>query len=378
MNSSEGAVNLEIDAKFKNLRVHVVRDKTLWASSSYTFYRSDDRGETWKTIGQVPVRFFRSVIGRSGLLRRLLRAEIRNLLWLPSGTLLVIADGKIYRLTANGKNFEEVHRIRRGRGPLAHGCCMDRNGHIYYGEYWLNPSREPVHIYKGIDDGLSWHPVYTFPDGAIRHIHAVQYDPFSGWLWVATGDKNGECQIAYSKDGCHTLTKIGAGSQQWRTVSLMFTKQCVYWGTDAPDKQNYIYRWKRPDGPVEQLVAVDGPVYYSMVLNNQILLATTGVERERNRWDPLWLLSKVLMRSDVERGLGEWDSYAHMWVSVDGKKWIDLAKWKKDWLSPYFFGHGRICFAAEQDDKDHFCFTPIALRGVNNTTFRARVKLGKE
>lgn len=374
MDFFKNSIELEIDAAFKNLRVHAVCGNVLWASSGYTLYRSDNRELRWEKIKQIPAKKSRSFLSRLYLLQRLLRARISNVIPLESGAILVIADRKIYRVLPDIKQIKEVHKIRRGRALSASGFCVDAKGFVYYGEYWLNPKREAVYSYKSSDEGISWERLYSFPQGTVRHVHVFQCDPFTNCLWVATGDKNHECLIAYSKDGGQTLNIIGSGSQQWRTTSLMFTKDYVYWGTDAPDVQNYIYRWKRPRGPVQRLTAVDGPVYYSTVLDNQILLATTGVEKERYRWDPLRILSKFLMRADKEIGLGEWDSFAHLWASVDGERWLDLAKWKKDWLSPFFFGHGLIYLAKKQDIQGYFYFTPMNLKKVSGVTYRARIK----
>jgi len=375
MDFFKNGIELEIDVAFENLRVHAVCGNVLWASSGYTLFRSDDIVLNWEKIKQIPVKKINSFLSNFNLMQRLLRARISNIIPLASGALLVIADGKIYRVLPDMKQVKQVHKIRRGRSPSTNGWCVDAKGYIYYGEYWLNPKREAVYLYKSSDEGISWERLYSFPQGTVRHVHVFQCDPFTNCLWVATGDKDHECLIAYSKDEGKTFNIIGSGSQQWRTTSLMFTKNYVYWGTDAPDVQNYIYRWKWPNGPKQKLAAVDGPVYYSTVLNNKTLLATTGVEKERCRWDPLRILSKFLMHSDIELGSGEWDHFAHLWISVDGKRWIDLAKWKKDWLSPFFFGHGLIYLAKKQDIQGYFYFTPMNLKKVSGITYRARIKL---
>lgn len=370
-------MRLEIDSKFKNLRVHIVRGKTLWASSGNTIYRSIDCGKSWEIVTKIPISFPHFIFNRFTVLRRLFRIGISCMKLLHSGKILIFSNGRVYTLLPQKKSLTLVHFLRRGRSPLTSGCCVDAQNQIYYGEYWLNPKREPVYIYKSSDEGRSWEIIYRFPEKTIRHIHAVQYDPYTGYIWVTTGDKDHECQISYSKDGGRTFHPIGSGSQIWRTVSLIFTKDYIYWGTDSPNYDNFIYRWKRSDNTLERLQKVDGPVYYSISLdglNGQVFLISTGVEKE-HKWDPLRFLIKLFVSNDVEEGTGELDHCAHIWGSKDGKEWIDLIKWEKDPLSPFFFGHGRIYFACGQDDEGFFYFTPFALKGKSNCTFRARIIL---
>ena len=346
-------LNLQIDREFKGLHVHSIQGNILWASRGYTLCRSLDYGKSWEKIVRVPAKPLRLGASYSGLLSRLLRTGIHNVVALPSRNLLIIADGKIYKLNTKNGDLREVHQIRFGRRPLRNACCIDAHHNIYYGEYWLNPERKEVRIYKSLDDGESWQPTYSFPEGTIRHIHALQYDHFTGWLWVATGDLDPECKIGYSKDGGQNFHIIGSGSEIWRTMSLIFTKDYIYWGIDGEREQNYICRWKHPKGPIEQLKAVDGPVYYSTLLKNGIIVVGTGVEGAST----------------------EWDKFARLWASPDGTNWVELAKWEKDRFSPRLFGHGIIYFADGQDDQGYFYFTPMALRHVYGSTFRGKISM---
>ena len=131
-------LKLQIDRKFKGLCVHTVERNILWASHGYTLCRSLDYGETWEKIVRVPANPLRLGASYSNLLSRLLRTGIHNIVLLPSGNLLLIADGKIYRLNTKKGHLREVHRLRVGRRPLRNGCCIDARNNIYYGEYWAN------------------------------------------------------------------------------------------------------------------------------------------------------------------------------------------------------------------------------------------------
>ena len=54
---------------------------------------------------------------------------------------------------------------------------------------------------------------------------------------MGTGDANDESTIYRSTDNGNTFTKIGGGSQAWRTLSFFFTKDNIIWNTDSPDPQ---------------------------------------------------------------------------------------------------------------------------------------------
>jgi len=66
--------------------------------------------------------------------------------------------------------------------------CATPDGHVFWGEYFDNPDRKEVHIYGSDDNGATWQAAYTFPAGAVRHVHNIVYDQWADCLWVLTGD----------------------------------------------------------------------------------------------------------------------------------------------------------------------------------------------
>jgi hypothetical protein len=322
-----------------------VQGKNIWAISGYKIYRSQNRGIDWETLGAISVSPVKNFFCLFPPLRRLLRLGIHNLLVLKSGNLLVSTSGWLHLSEDKGRTFLPVHKIRVGRKPLHRGICEDNCGDVYYGEYYLNPKRkEKVNLYKSTDNGRSFQVIQSFPAGTIRHIHFVQYDPYTDQIWIGTGDRDKECFIAYSEDGGKTFHKIGEGSQSWRAVSLIFTEKYLYWGSDAgldvPFAKNFIYRWDRNSKVLNAVQGVHGPTYYSAVLPDGTFLIGTG----------------------VEGGANELDSCAHLWASCDGENWADLIKWKKD-IWPVIFSHGMIRFPHGQGDvEDEFYFFLAGLR----------------
>lgn len=347
-------VELQVERVMPGLRCQAIQGPTIWASKGYRVYESSDMGRTWQRMGRLPVHPAHDLLSRFTPFRRLLRLGVHNLLVLENKIILAVANSCIFRCNNQRQRFELVHELRRGRSPLSQGMCQTSGGYIYYGEYWSNPDREAVHLWRSTDDGLSWETVYTFSAGSIRHIHAVQHDPFTGCLWVATGDRDHECRILCSSDGGRSFEVVGQGAQRWRAVSLMFTPEYVVWGTDVgmdtPQVSNYFCAWRRTDGTFKQLCAVDGPVYYSTQLSGGLLLAGTT----------------------VERGGNERDSQAHLWASSDGLIWQDVCAWPKDRWPP-IMGYGTLIFPAGQASDGKVYLTGIGLRGLDNVTLQARV-----
>ncbi|MEN4006015.1 MAG: hypothetical protein PQ964_01425 [Methanobacteriaceae archaeon] len=346
-------IRLIIEKKIPNLSIQYLDDEEILASSNYTIFRSIDNGNTFEKLISLQVPFYLQFFGKSNLVSRSLRWGIRNIIKLANGIILAVANKHIFRIEKDQANI--VHSFDRGFGPLRKGLCEDNKGNCYFGEYILNNKRNlPVRLFKSENNGINWKVIKTFSD--IRHIHCVQFDPFSENIWLCTGDRDSESKIMISKDEGENWFSIASGDQIFRTVSLIFTKESVYWGTDIPTRQNYICRYIRKDGTIEKLQPVSGPVHYSTILGDGVKLFATIVE------------------GNSEGGISEWDKYAHIWASEDGINWQDIISWKKDsW--PYIMGYGSIYFPSGTNESNYVYLTPKALDSVDNTLIKAKIEL---
>jgi hypothetical protein len=346
------ALKLVIIKTIPNMTIQYVNNQEVLTSSNYSLYVSKDEGESFNKVIELRVPFWSRILGKFRLSARGLRLGIRSLRILKSGTILAIADRKIFR-GREGK-FDVVYSFKKGFGPLREGWCEDDEGSCYLAEYFLNNKRNTVSdLLKSSDDGQSWRVIRSLRN--IRHIHCVQYDPFGKRIWLGTGDREKESSISFSEDRGESWTKIGSGDQMFRAVSLLFTEDYVYWGTDAPTRQNYIYRYGRDGGQIERLTAVDGPVHYSTILGNGIKLFATAAEGNSEGKNP------------------ERDRKAHIWASQDGTHWEDIASWEKDFW-PYILGFGLVLFVHGQR-RDNLYFTTQSLKGVDGMLFHAKLSV---
>lgn len=352
--SNKGSPHLYKDVKIENLTsdmlILAVKGGICWASRGDTLFVSLDEGKSWKKKCSLPYNTMSlPYLKRFSILRNLFeRPGIDKMKILDSGTVLVFSGKYLWHSTDGGYSFKVVHTTKYP--PLLQGW-VERNKDIFYGEYtWPNRERREVNLWESINDGKNWFIIYTFPAGSIRHIHAVQYDPYADRIWVTTGDNDAESKIMYSEDGAKTFKTIGQGTQEFRPVSLIFTADFVYWGTDCPDKQNYIFRWDRKTGKREAMQKIDGPAYYSTRLEDgSLVLATT-----------------------VEKGARQLDASAHLWFKErNSEKWINIGSWKK---IPGIASHGLLKLA-QPNESSYIYLTPWYTEGHG---FIFKLKVNKD
>jgi len=295
---------------WSGIQVQFVTPEYIVAARDYDILVKAHKDGEWRRVASVPGHPARRWTAAFPILRTVSRSGIRLIAPVEDSKAVVFCDRGIFLLDLRPSSpaLTKIGHVTRGNGPLLQGCCVDGSGVLYYGEYSGGRERIDTHIYYLQQDWPEWRIYYTFPAGTIRHIHAVQYDPFSKTVWVATGDRDEESQIGFlvnTPEGSK-LNVIASGNQRFRAVSLLFTRDYVYWGTDAQDRTNAIVRWCRSTGSVEQLSTVDGPVFYSTTDSQGRLFFTTAAEPMQNG-----------------------KSSAGLWMSADGQAWAKVAQWKK-------------------------------------------------
>jgi len=271
------------DTLLSGLRVEraeglVIQDRmgdVTWATMGFSIYRSvgDAPFERVHTLFPSPSEAW---AGYSATFRRSFRyQELVELMAVSDHELVAFAGGEVFRVDLATGTDERVHRLRYygrgvGRGLMPHGLTRDDTGAIYYGEYptgRLGPG-STVRIYRSADEGRSWQVAHEFPARFVRHVHAVQWDPYGQALWVATGDRDSESRVGYSTDGGRTFRWIGSGSQRFRAVSLLFQPERVAWAMDAPRVDSRIVTWHRATGRIELSEDVlASPGYYARTID---------------------------------------------------------------------------------------------------------------
>lgn len=283
------------------------------------------------------------VLASNKLTRRLFRAEIRALYQFRNDTWMCIAKKGIFRYNKKANCFEKCCKIEKGSRPM--NLCQGNDGTIYYGEYCYNPQRHSMRIFCSRDNGDNWEVAYTFGEGEINHIHGIFNDPYTGRLWVATGDDDEACIFGYSEDGFMTLVRQYEGSQQTRVCEPLFTKDEIIFATDSQYEQNYIRSIDRKTGEVKNLQSIQGSGIYAVQFGNKMMVSTTVEPSNVNK-----------------------DKYSHLWYSEDGHQWKEIDSYKKDWLPKTYFQFGSIRFPNYEGDSKYVVYNGRALKKLDGKT----------
>lgn len=271
------------------MKLEGIRNGSVIATSGRGVFTGGASGG-FELMGKLPnpnagferLRFDVKTGGWSAKLRRLVTGRIHSVnVWsLERDVILANATDNLFRSSDGGETWTSIKKLHPSsgiRGVLPRGLCY-HDGTIYLGEYVFDESRSP-RVFASDDLGDSWRTELAL-DG-VRHVHAVQRDPYTGDVWIATGDRDSESKIARLVEG--ELEILGTGSQLWRAVELVFTPNYLLWGTDCPYQDNHMVRVSREeigkDPAPEPLYTVDEPFYYSTSVEidgESIALFSTG------------------------------------------------------------------------------------------------------
>lgn len=281
--------------KAKNLVVQEYdKDGNLYATRGLLLYRLDKGEKTFMRITRVPVAISFYFLNNFSLFRRFtLRQECVELTVSSNGTICAFSSGTIWIKEKHERHFlpsmtMEHFGRKVGRGVMSTGLVSSDNHEFFIGEYFRNPSRNGVKTFRFDKSGMSWKCFYEFQPGQIRHIHALQVDPYTKKLWICTGDEDSEALIGWFDQKTGKIMSIGKGSQAWRTCQLVFTERNVYWGADTGHAEMAgIYKWDRRTEKVEKLTSIQGGVFYCTRLTNGFIIMSTDREGFSNERDYL-------------------------------------------------------------------------------------------
>lgn len=203
----------------------------------------------------------------------------------------LVVEGNLYAYRTFGeifvsedlKNWKRIYSYKRG---IKSSMVIIRDKkRLLFIEYSPGSERFRHHIYSYDFASGKLDKKYTFyattedvpDDGCIkvRHIHVIDRDPYTGYIYVGTGDGNSESMILRSTDDGDNFKIIGEGSQLWRSLAFIFTPTDVFWNTDSPEPQ-FLTRLSKKDsqdGIIDESKIVRFPLINSALwctLNYQV------------------------------------------------------------------------------------------------------------
>jgi hypothetical protein len=294
------SIQLEQDIKFgmpclraRDLIVQEFDSKgNLWATRGLIIYCLKNGDTIFKKAARVPSGFSFLWLNNFSIFRRYtIRSECIEMTINEAGHICAFSSGRMWNSRDCGKKFHRTLNLNHygigiGRGIMSTGLLKIKERDFLFGEYFSNSERQNVKILKYTDDIMTWDPVYIFHPGQIRHIHALQADPYTGKLWICTGDEDSEAMIGWSEDNFNTLVPIGIGSQKWRTCQLVFTEEAIYWGADTGSEDFAgIYKWEKQSQKLNRLQSIDGAIFYGTRLANGTIIMSTDREGFPNEKD---------------------------------------------------------------------------------------------
>ena len=331
----------------KNFKVLFWHNDFLYISRGYTLFRLDAKRLLEKNriklekIATFKADLIRSFASNNRILSRLTRAGFHILEILPNEKIVSVLCKNIAIIMRGEEEFKTTFKIIRGTRPL--GMAITPEGKIFWGEYFNNKKREEVYIYGSEDGGYTWEVVYTFPKGAIRHVHNVIYDKFDNCLWILTGDEGKEPKILRASIDWREVDIVIEGDQQVRAATLITRSEGVYYATDTPHEQNYIYFLER-NGRREKIFPISGPSMWSCEVDSAMFFSTAA--------EP----SKFYY------------GFACIYGSLNGNEWQRLIKWPKDNLHPIYFQYGNVVLPRGKNSNNLLAATGSAVRNEEGAT----------
>ncbi|HEV7219565.1 MAG TPA: hypothetical protein VGN39_11880 [Terriglobales bacterium] len=339
-------------AKFPRLRALFWDNNYLYASRCYDLLRAkmDENSIEWNRIARYNPPLWRGASSSFRLASRLFRDGFHALAKLPSGHLVAAVPGAVIALKPGDLEFRVSYQISRGTRPLH--IATTPEGHLYWGEYFDNPERAEVHVYASTDCGDSWQVAYTFPKGAIRHVHNIVYDPWQNCLWILTGDNGNECRILRASCEFADVETVLSGNQQARAVAAVPSEQGLYFSSDTPLEKNFIYRLNR-DCSLATLAELNSSSIYGCRAGNTIFFSTM-----------------------VEPSTVNLDRVASVYGSHDRNDWPRKLEWKKDRWPMRFFQYGNAVLPDGRNTTDMLAVSTIAVQPGDGETSIWRIVIG--
>ncbi|GHV79568.1 hypothetical protein AGMMS49944_13590 [Spirochaetia bacterium] len=301
-------------------------------------------GQNYQYIITIPInKLWKKIAVHFRIFRRVFRLDKMNVIPVENG-FCIIYQGVVWHYDTNNKKLLKILRLENCRNLLHQSVTvLDSGKTIYFGEYGANKQRAEVPVWRSLDGGKSWHKVFVFPAGKIKHIHGCYYDPVEDKIWTLTGDFAGECYLLCSDRDFHDVEWVGNGQQESRAVNAFFEYDSIHWIMDSQLQDSYHILLDRSTRKLEQKSMFPGPAWYSKKLSDGYYLVTTA----------------------VEIGVGVHDEYAHILLSKDLNTWEDIFQFRHDHLPKRYFKWGVLAFADGEQSSQEFYIFGEALKGLD-------------
>ena len=232
------------------------------STALYRLYGSTDEGQTWTALADFPScsRLVDiSVLGDDTLL-----AHVNN-----------CSNVTIYRSADHGTTWTPAFTFPQPTDyrTLTPHSITDDGRSVYIGSYnTLDDSTHENWVWRSDDDGQTWQVVMDTTTH--RHIHFVQADPTTHWVYVGFGDA-GVAEIDVTKDQGATWSPLCTGDQCLAVDMAFDPSGFALFGQDVPYGTSNIQRVNLTTGAVSTIMRLPGISYSTLRLPDGVWLVGT-------------------------------------------------------------------------------------------------------
>ena len=297
------------------------------------------------------------IFARCRYLYRLLRMGVRAAWAIDEENLVLSIGNTIYEFDLKSGLMSDGFSCGKGIRPLiftqVEGVSSVDNG-LYFGGYLGNEDKKPVSVYRRVGRD-KWVVVFTFPQGAINHIHAIVHDIYRDCLWIFTGDFGEASAIWRVSDNFHKVDRVCCNSQKYRGCVVFALPEGLLYATDAPFANDYIYLMNPEDCSLRTIAPIDGSCIYGCQWNDKYVFSSTVEGDGRNT-------SRLEFYFGRKRGAGIKDEYVHMYYGNLKEGFEEIYKEKKDFMPYYTFQYGVFKLPYAINKTDTLFFQPVATK----------------
>ncbi len=305
----------------------------------------------------IPISKRDRYFGKSKYLSRLFRIGIRSALAIDNRHILLSIGSMIYEYDLDNDNISDGWFCGEGVRPLSFSEVKGIRGFddgVYFGGYLSNRSKKAVSIYKRISTD-QWETIYTFPEGAINHVHIVVPDSYRTCVWIFTGDFDEASAIWKVTNNFKKVECVASNEQRYRACVVFALPEGLLYATDAPYAEDFIYMLNPETIETKELFPIHGSCIYGCQWKDKYVFSSTVEGDGRNT-------SRKEFYFGRKRGAGIKDDYVHMYVGTPQEGFKEIYKEKKDFMPYYTFQFGVFKFPAGVNNSNTLYFQPVATK----------------
>lgn len=311
-------------------------------SKGYRLYLSDLSCDKFEPIGEVPHSLIAALKTQLRSVSRIFRTGLYPGCVLPNNRVLLTEKNRIWQVDLKCGRIELDHEAKKGFRPLSIASIEDLPGckqiTCCYGEYGLNHAKNEVNIWGKLSSG-EWIVVYTFPKGAIEHIHAVIPDKERSVTWILTGDFGNSAGLWKATNNFSTVEPVLVGKQIYRSVWLFSPGDDIFYATDSQLEKNSFRKLIFEDNSIQSgfIAPIPGSSIYSCVVGEKLVFSTTVEPGEQ---------SGHFFRDlfETKRGPGIENNSASLLVWHPNTGLKEITALAKDFLPLRLFQFGTLSF----------------------------------